>query len=186
MTRRTLVGLLLWLMAATVFAHELQANRLTLVLRDRNHLSMTFFIGYTDALHRALAPRRTFREFALVYSAMKPQELEKELLRAQAKFQNDTRLTLSAGKQANITNWKWPDAARVQVLLQESVMQSVVAPSDHSHEAPVDIHAEVIAPQNISSVTIRLPEEFQRVLVVSYRPSQVWVESNTPSPAIKF
>ena len=150
-------GALLCLLASCAFAHELPANRLTLVLRDRNHLSLTFFIDYTDALHRALAPQRPLEEFMLMYSAMKPQDLGRELLRAQARFQSSTRLILSAGK-----------------------------PADHAHQEPSEIHADVTSAQEISSVTLRLPDEFQRVLVVSYRPSQRWIEPNATSAAIGF
>jgi hypothetical protein len=179
-------GALLCLLASCAFAHELPANRLNLVLRDRNHLSLTFFIDYTDALHRALAPQRPFQEFVLMASSMKPQDLQKELLRAQARFETNTRLTLSAGGRATIKNWKWPDADRVQAMLRERAMQAVVAPGDHAHQEPTEIHAEVTATEAIGSVTLRLPEEFQRVLVVSYRPSQTWIEPRKESTAIRF
>ena len=185
MPRRTLTAVLLvWLLTPPVFAHELQANRLTLVLRDRNHLTLTFFLTYTDALHRALAPARTLPEFALVYSAMKPEAFEQELLRAQAKFQTATRLTLSAGEDTAITNWTWPEPSRVQATLREHAMQAIVAPGEHPHEAAVEIRAEATSPQDVGSVTLRLPEAFQPVLVVSYRPSQVWVEPKTPFTVI--
>ena len=183
---RAFPGALLCLLASCAFAHELPANRLTLVLRDRNHLSLTFFIDYTDALHRALAPQRPLEEFMLMHSAMKPQDLGRELLRAQARFQSSTQLILSAGKPAAITNWKWPDAGRVQAMLRERAMQAVVAPADHAHQEPSEIHADVTSAQEISSVTLRLPDEFQRVLVVSYRPSQRWIEPNATSAAIGF
>lgn len=179
-------GVLFCLLASSAFAHELPASRLTLVLRDRNHLSLTFFIDYTDALHRALAPQRPFPEFVLMASSMKPHDLQKELLRAQARFETNTRLTLTAGGQATIKNWKWPDADRVQAMLRERAMQVVVAPGDHAHQEPTEIHAEVTATEAIGSVTLRLPEEFQRVLVVSYRPRQTWIESNKESTAIRF
>jgi hypothetical protein len=184
--RRIGVSVLLCMLAANSGAHELEANRLTLVLRDRNHLSLTFFIDYTEALHRALSPRRPFHEFVLVYSAMKPEDLRAELLRAQARFQADTRLTLAAGKPVAVTNWRWPDADRVQAMLRERAMQAVVAPGDHAHAAPVEIHAEVTSTDDIGSLAIRLPEELQRVLVVSYRPSQRWVEANKRSTEIGF
>ena len=184
--RRIGVGALLCLLAASASAHELQANRLTLVLRDRNHLSLTFLIDYTDALHRALSPRRSFDEFVLVYSAMRPEDLKAELLRAQAKLQRSTQLALATGKPVAIANWRWPDAERVQAVLRERAMQAVVAPGDHAHAVPFEIRAEAMSTDDISSSTIRLPEEFQRVLVVSYRPSQRWVEPGARSSEIRF
>ena len=172
-TLHTLAGLLLWLSIFSVFAHELQANRLTLVLRERNHLAMTFFINYADALHRALAPQQAFQDFVLVYAAMPPEDFQKNLQRAQDRFQAGTHLTLLTGKEARITQWTWPAAARVQASLQEQAMQLMVAPQDHLHEEAVEIRAEIVDRRDIgslASLTLRLPVEFQKVLVVSYRP----------------
>jgi hypothetical protein len=42
------------------------------------------------------------------------------------------------------------------------------------------------SPADNAAVRIQFPEEFQRVLVVAYRPSQLWVEANSWSPAIQF
>ena len=185
--RRAITGaLLLWLLTASIHAHELQTNRVTLVLRDQNHLSMTFFISYTDALHRTLAPQQAFQEFLIIYSTMSPQEFQKELQRAQSKFMAETSLTLPSGGQAIITNWNWPDPERVQATLREQVMQAMVVSQNHTHESPVEIRAEVKSSQDISSVRIGLPEAFQQVLVVSYRPSQVWVAPRTSSAVIRF
>jgi len=122
-------GALLFLLASCAFAHELPANRLTLVLRDRNHLSLTFFIDYTDALHRALAPQRPLEEFVLMYSAMKRRTWAGNCCVRRRGFQSSTQLILSAGKPAAITNWKWPNAGRVQAMLRERAMQAVVAPA---------------------------------------------------------
>jgi hypothetical protein len=88
--------------------------------------------------------------------------------------------------KGNGRSWKWPNADRVQAMLRERAMQAVVAPGDHAHQKPTEIHAEVTATEAIGSVTLRLPEEFQRVLVVSYRPSQTWIEPRKESTAIRF
>jgi hypothetical protein len=39
--------------------HELQDNRATLVLRDKTHQSVTLYVNFTDALHRALGGTRS-------------------------------------------------------------------------------------------------------------------------------
>jgi hypothetical protein len=186
MIRRIAGGLLLSLLIAPALAHEQPANRLTIVLREPNHASMTFFINYADALHRALAPGRTFQEFALQYSAMNPQSFQKELLRAQARLEKGTHLVLPGGKEATISRWDWPDAAHVQAALQELVMRAVVAPGEHAHEGPIEVHADATSPQAIVSMSLRLPEELHPVLVVSYRPSQVWIEPKAPAATIRF
>ena len=179
-----ILALLLWPAAA----HELQENRATLVLRDKTHIAVTMYIAYGDALHLALMPQRPLASFLVIYSAMKPEDLRKQLLRAQEKFQSSTRLYLSPGpgREIPITSWIWPDAKQVQTLLQQRIMAAVADPNGHSHEQPIEIHADAVAPSEVSGVTLKLPEEFQNVLVVSYHPNQVWVDSKALSPEIKF
>jgi hypothetical protein len=183
---RIVGALMLCMVASDAVTHELQANRLTLVLREHNHLSLTFYIDYAGALHRALAPGRTFQEFVLTYSAMRPQDFQAEVQRVQKRFQNETKLTLASGTVVPVTRWNWPDIGRVQAALQERAMRSIVAPGDHTHDEPLEIHAEAISSGDLRSFTIRLPEEFQRVLVVSYRPSQVWADPALPPAPVAF
>jgi hypothetical protein len=174
------------LAAGALAAHELQDNRATLVLRDETHISMTIYLAYGDALHMALAPQRPMAEFLVAYSAMKPESLQKELIRAQARFQAATRLYHAAGREIALTNWIFPDAKQVQAMLQQRIMQAMVDPAGHAHDEPMEIHADANSPEPITSVRIQFPEEFQKVLVVAYRPSQLWVEPKFWSPAIKF
>lgn len=183
---RACAALLLWLAATGAIAHELQANRLTMVLRERNHLSLTFYVDFGDALHRILAPKRPFQEFVLVHAAMKPQDFEKELLRAQVKIQAETRLTPADGRDVAITQWTWPEPARVQAALQERAMQAVVAPADHAHGAPAEIRAEAAAARDIDALAVRLPEAFGQVLIVSYRPAQAWAAPGAAPVTIRF
>jgi hypothetical protein len=183
-SNKTLLGLLL--AAAGSPAHDLQDNRATLVLRDGNHLSVSLYLAYADALHAALAPQRPVDEFLVAYSAMKPELMRKELLRAQAKFQSATRLYLASGRELALTNWIWPDAGQVQAMLQRRIMQAMVDPAGHAHEEPLEVHADANSPEEITAVRVQFPEEFQKVLVVSYRPKQQWVEPKSWSPAIRF
>ena len=182
----TLAPALLGLSAANAGAYELAANRLTLVLRDDTHVSMTWFIDYPSALHRALAPQRALPEFVLLYSAMKPAEFQKELLRAQAKFSAGTRLTRGAGEPLPVTNWQWPEAARAQALLQARAMQSLVAAGEHPTESRFEIRAEAGTARPVDAVAIRSPDEFGTVLVVSYRPPQAWAPAGSAPTSAKF
>jgi hypothetical protein len=166
--------------------HDLEENRATLVLRDRTHLSVTLYLNYSETLHKALLPNREYGAFLLIYSAMKPEDLQRELQKAQSKFEAGIEIVPQSpgGSKLKISGWKWPDVKQVQSMLQHQVMQAMV--DGHVHEAPTEILADAVAPSAISSVTVRFPDEFQKVLVVSYRPSQVWVEGKKSSPAITF
>lgn len=183
---KVLVLCLLSLVARNAAAHDLQDNRALLVLRERNHVSVTLFLAYSDVLHRALAPVRPMAEFLAAYSAMKPEDLQKQLQRAQTGFETATKIYLPAGGEIPISHWIWPDAKKVQDLLRHITMQAVLDPNGHFHEEPTEIYADAIAQQELVGIRVRFPQEFQKVLVVSYRPSQLWVEADSLSPAIRF
>lgn len=172
-------------LATSLPAHEIETNRLTLVLRDRNHLSLSYFIDYPGALHRALAPSRPFSEFILTHSAMAPAEFQKAVSRAHERLQAGTTLGLVSGKLV-ITGWKWPSAERAQGLLREIAMAAIVAPSDHAHLPPLEVRAEAVASQSIDALDVRLPRELQEVVVVSYRPKQVVAKPDGKPARVRF
>ena len=185
------------LLAKSSWSHELPANRLTLVMRDATHVSLTYYIDYPSALHRALAPQQTLQQFELMASAMPPAEFQKALLKAQAKFSTGTQLTLlrknKSAAQATpltltltLTHWQWPDAKSAQALLQQRAMHSLVGTGEHPMEVPFEIRAEAASNVAITSLEVRLPEEMSKVLVVSYRPQQAWAEPRSAGALVKF
>jgi hypothetical protein len=167
-------------------AHELPSNRLTVVLRDNTHVTLTYFIDYTAALHQALEPKRAITEFAMIYSAMPTAEFQKALAHAQNKFSSATKINLPNGEALPITNWRWPEAAKVQTQLQQRVMQSVVAANDHRHEIALEIQAEAVSNRKINNLSVSLPYSFGTVMVVSYKPNQTLVKARTGLVPIKF
>lgn len=173
------------ILATSLPAHEIEANRLTLVLRDRNHVSLSYFIDYPGALNQALAPNRPFSEFILVYSAMAQGEFQKAVSRAHERLQAGTKLGLASG-DLTITGWKWPSAERAQGFLREIAMAAIVAPSDHGHLPPLEVRAEAVAPRSIDALDVRLPRELGDVVVVSYRPSQVVAKPDGKPARVRF
>ena len=181
--------------APVVKAHELPVNRATLVLRDERHVSLSLFIDYVEALHASLAPERPMPAFLAEMSAIKPAELQTRLLRTQQQWTRQIALSAvdpgraSAGRALtplSLRNWVWPDAARVQRLLQERLMQGLVAPAGHGHDEPMEIRAESTALRSVSEARLTLPKAFGRVLVVWYRPRQVWVDPGMVSGPLRF
>ncbi|MFM2125920.1 MAG: hypothetical protein RL328_2371 [Acidobacteriota bacterium] len=184
MLRQLLIPALL--LGQTLSAHDLEENRATLVMRDRTHLSVTLYLNYSEVLHKVLLPNREFGVFLLTYSAMKLEDLQRELQKAQIKLEEGVEIVPKSptGSKLKLSGWKWPDAKQVQSMLQHQVMQAMI--DGHVHEPPTEIAADAIAQYAISSITVRFPEEFRKVLVVSYRPNQVWVEGKQPSTSITF
>ena len=154
------IVLLLLALALVGPAHELVDNRATLVLRE-------------------------FAAFLLIYSSMDAAQFEKELARAQKRFQAQIHV-FAPEKEAALSGWVWPDAKTVQAMLRERVMRTMVDPNVHAHEAPVELRAEAVAAQEITGARVQFPAEWQRMLVVWYRPSQQWAEGGTVSPVLRF
>ncbi len=178
----------LCLLASSALAHELDSNRATLVLRDRQHLAITFFVDYASVMQQVLAPQKPLQEFVLMLSAMQAQEFKAQLQVVHRKLQSTTTLTLHKGKAIQLNQWVWPEASTVQSQLQQRAMQALAAPGEHAHVMRTEIRTEAKSgnTSDFSSVKLRLPTEFKDVLVVSYQPHQVWVKPQAPLPTISF
>ena len=176
----------LWLWANSAFAHELQGNRLTLVMREPKHITLTFLIDYIDVLKRALSPQSSEQEFAVTCASMTPVAFQKALLQAQQKFQADSKVILSGGKQARISHWQWPAPKVVQARLQELVMQALVAPAAHGHSEAFEVRAEIKSTHPLLAIRLALPEEFRPTTIVSYRPTQVLLQPKAAASSITF
>lgn len=181
-----LAAALVGLCAASAGAHELAANRLTLVLRDETHLSLSYFIDYTEALHQTLAPKRALQDFILVTSAMKQSDFEAALTKAHAQLIVGTQLVLPTGEMLATRNWQLPVPTAARALLQERAMQMLTGGDDHVHQAAYEVRAEATSTRPIGSVSVRLPSELGKVLVVSYQPRQTWIEPRAKPIAIRF
>jgi hypothetical protein len=167
-------------------AHELQDSRATLVMRDGDHLSMTLYLNLPEVLHRAIAPERSFAEFVLVYSSMDAGKFGIAVEAAQARLADATRLVDDAGAEPARDVWIWPTAAQTQAELRMLAAQLLTAPAEPPHDDPVEVRAEFLTSRVTDGLVATFPPEFDRVLVVSYRPAQVWTAPGRPSPRIRF
>lgn len=170
----------------TAPAHEMEANRATMVLREGGHLSLTLYLDYMAALHLALAPGRPFDEFMLTHATMPAAQFAQAQETAHRKFEQRIRAEIKPGQALAFRGWQWPAPALVQQKLRERAMLLVRTQGGHSHEPPLEIHAELAAGEDFHSLKMQFPPEFRDVLVVSYRPAQVWVKPDQSSPAVVF
>jgi hypothetical protein len=116
---------------------------------------------------------------------MKPDDLQRELSRAHARFMSTTHIT-AGGREVPLSNWAWPNPKQVQGMLQRCIMQALTDPNGHFHEEPFEVHVDAVATSEITSVQAQFPPEFQKVMLVAYKPNQQWVEPNKVSTVVKF
>lgn len=179
-------GLFTGLFTGRTEAHELPAQRATLVQRDANHVSISFQLRYGEWLQRALAPRSTPQAFLGRLAAMPLPEFTRALQQAQRGFEESTRVTRADASQVPLQAWRWPHATRVQALLQQRAMQAIAAPAEHGHEDTLEVQAELTAPAGVDGLLWQWPAELQPLLVVSYRPQQTWARPGAPPMRIHF
>ena len=172
--------------AAPAAAHELEASRATLVLREPGLVSLSLYVDYPSLLQRSLAPQDSVEQFLFTAAAMSPEKFRASLEQAQQRLQAGSQLLLPGGRVQAFARWNWPDAGRVQQVLRERVMQQVTAPAAQPSDTTLEIQAEVLLPSSASSLRLQLPAAFGRVLVVWYRPGQQWVEPGVASPEMRF
>ena len=170
----------------TASAHELQENRATLVQRENTLVTMTLYVDLPQALYRSLAPQGSFVEFAAVHANLPADVFKSVLLRVQSRLQGEIRATRPSGQALTFQRWAWPEPAQVQAAMRERLMEAMVAPREHTHMPPLEVRAELVAAQPMTALRMEFPPVFQRVLVMSYRPKQVWVEPQNVSAEITF
>lgn len=163
-------------------AHELPADRLTLVQRDATHLSLQLYVDLPALMHRCLSPQTPAAAFMLALSSQSPAELESAVRALRTCVEPKLRLRRE-GAPLQIASWRWPSVARIHSLLQQRTMQLVVAPSDHAHDPPEEITADAVSADGMSALSLELPPELQPLMLVNYRPRQRWIDrSSGPIP----
>lgn len=167
-------------------AHELQTNRLTLLLRDGRHLQLTLQLGMLDALHQSLAPQQPLQAFVLQHATWSREALSVVLSRTYSLWVQGMRLQPEGQAALQMGRWNWPSAERVSALLQSRAMQLLADPGAHTHPEPVEVRSETVGSKDITALQVTMPTAFGRVLVVSYRPRQVWVAPGEASAPIAF
>lgn len=170
----------------TVAAHELPENRATVVLRDKNHVSITLRIDLVSAMQRALAGKQPLPEFILTHGAMSGADFRRVYDLARGRFERDTQLTLPSAPTPLAATWRWPDAASLHALLREQAMRQVTDPAVHAHGDAVEISLDARAERDISAINLKLPVAWQPVVVVSYRPTQARLNSPSGQLPIRF
>ena len=167
-------------------AHELESNRLTLVLREPNHLVASFHLNFIDLLHVAVAPHLPFDEFLAVYSTLPVPVLQSQLNRVEQSVQSTLLLSTQDHEELKLKDWLWPDAAAVQEQMRQHVMKALTMPEAHDKQQQMEVHAEAVSKNPIISARLILPALLGQTVVVWYHVNQALLESGKDYPEMKF
>jgi hypothetical protein len=169
--------------SATANAHEMTENRARLVLREDNHITGSLFVNYTKLMHETWAPEMSFQDFAVMYASMDAASFAAKLNDLQHRIATGTEV--QAGPQTfHGRDWGFPPAGVSQAMLRKYMMGALTGSA--YHEEPVEIDFDVVAPVKLTTVRARFPKELGKVLLVTYRPAEMWVERGAQTGAITF
>jgi hypothetical protein len=155
-------------------AHELESNRVTIVLRDDIHLNLIFRLDYLEFLHQLYAKELSQKEFILRFAALSDADFSSFVGKAQQHLIMETKLQKHSGTNLKIQHWKWPSTSSLQETLRGYAMQILVDPQADIHMKIIEIHADAVSEDNITSCNLTLPTALRTALIVNYKANQQW------------
>lgn len=202
-TLRIALGLWCWLGLLlqgmqVAHTHEIHANRLTLIQRDASHLSLRWQIDLVSALQRTLEPNSEAVPFQVKLLSLPQTQFEAALKRTQSHIEKELELVVDKPKSKSrirLTpkSWRWPKPIELRKHLQELTAAEVLrqsgqlSASDHDHSEFFEITAELVEPQyDLSNIAIKTPSVLGKVMLVYYRPRQIWLDPKSPPEFISF
>ena len=183
---RAATALLAWALCAYAGAHQLPDNRATLVQRDAHHITLLLNADLPQVMHQVLAPKQAFAEFALASSSATPAQFNAAVMAMQKNIEQALRVVDGNGGALVVSNWVWPASAQLQAALRERAMALVVNPDDHGEAGALEVRADLRAAQPVKALRVQFPAALKRVMLVTYRPTQVWVEPTQTSALMTF
>lgn len=162
----------------TTSAHDINSNKITLIMREKTHISVVMSINLLKAMNQAIAPETKYADFVLSLSNMDPKTFQKEYERTKAKIASGLYITSKDQNRSFIRDWKWPSPIVLQNQFQVYVMELVTGTHDHNKEPIVEITGEFIDKTDKSKFLIQVSKEIQPALLISYRPLTNWSSEN--------
>lgn len=151
-------------------AHELQADRLTIVQRAPNHFSLTFLIDESTLLRRTLSPQATEEEFILSLAAMPEDRFSALVKQARSRFESELSIVSTDNRKMTLAAWSWPKPSRLQSEARTRAAQLIVGDAAHVHHQAAEIRVDAVSVAPIQRIQLKLPVALPELNVVSYRP----------------
>lgn len=167
-------------------AHELESNRVTIVLRDDIHLNLVFRLNYLEYVHQLYAKGLSQKEFIMRFATLSEDDFNSLVSQAQLHLMTETRLVKSNGVNLKIQHWKWPSTSDLHESLREYAMQIIVDPHADIHMKFIEVQADAVSEDIISNCTISLPQALTTALIVNYKANQQWYQFDEKTLRLNF
>lgn len=168
-----------------VSSHEIESDRLTIVMREPQHLSLTFRVDEVALMGHLLAPTAAPTEFVLSMAAMSDQAFASAVKQARRSFETRVKLTDQTGSPLQLRQWRWTSQDLLRAEFRERVMDSIASGGTAGHHFVSEINADAVGTTPISAVNVGLPEPMTGIVVIAYRPMQFRYDAKR-RPALKI
>ena len=169
---------------ANLHAHEIEGNRLQVVIRDSSHIQLSLWLNLVDAM-MAEVPAAAAMPWLAQHAAMSPGDFAATWQQHQTRLEQ--ALALRVQDQAvPMLRWTWPAAATLQQQIRTRTMQMTVAPTDHVHAQVLEVRAEGRARRAVRDVSVQVPPAWQPILITVSRPQQQWLQKGAGSARFEF
>ncbi len=152
--------------------HELESDRLTIVMREPGHLALAFRVDEMTLLRRLLASDATDIDFLISMAAMDDTTFDDLVDRGRARFESQVVIVDQNASELLLRNWRWTSKDQLRRKIHELAMATVVSGDVHTHNAGNEITVDAVSSSPVSGITLRLPKGAAKILVVAYRPQQ--------------
>ena len=182
---RLAAGLLTCLISlSNLHAHEIESNRLQVVVRDSNHIQLSLWLNLVDAM-MVDVPAAAAMPWLAEHAAMSSSDFAAAWQQYQTRLEQ--ALTLRVQDQAvPMLRWAWPASAVLQQQIRTRIMQMTVAPTDHVHAQVLEVRAEGRAPRTVRDIRVQVPPAWQPILITVSRPQQQWLQKGAGSARFEF
>ncbi|MFM8845778.1 MAG: hypothetical protein ACKOGN_07755 [Gammaproteobacteria bacterium] len=145
---------------------------MTIVMRESSHFTLVFRIDEINLLRRLLAPDATAGEFLVSMAAMSDKTFDRAVHRGRSQFESQVVILDQTGSKLALRNWRWASKDLLRSEIRELAMAAVVGDGVHRHAFVDEVTADALSTTSVSGITLRLPKQAAKILVVAYRPQQ--------------
>jgi hypothetical protein len=173
-----IIALFFFLTVGNASAHDINSNKISLIMREKSHISVVMNINLLKAMNHVVSPQVKYADFIMTFSNMEPKLFQREYEKTKIKIISGLIVFAKDQSKLSTRDWKWPMPRELQNQFQIYVMELMTGNHDHSKEPIYEITAEIIDKADKSSIQIQVLKEIQPILLISYKPTTNWGSEN--------
>lgn len=168
-----------WMTPLLCGAAAVHNNQVTLLRVSPDRISFVFELNIGPLLNRLIAPQLTFDEFLSKYSKIGLPEFKNDLAKSSKSLEMDCQVFTPDGATFGLSNWQFPEASQLQVLIKKTVFLSQMDP-EQAHIEPVSVKAQLVSKKPVYRFKLQLPNYLMPVWVVNGEHDKFWLTEKMP------